>query len=356
MSEDETYQLIEHYLSNALNREEKTAFEKQLSLDSELAKQVKLHKLANELVIENRLQNVQQILLEEKHKGNSGNKFTKIIAGAIFFILGTSLFVTWKNETTISESPKEQIPSETITQSVVTEEKTIPTNNHPSERKRLIPSDQAKRQTIVSDQPLTQTLNATIVTEINSEEKNSELKEMPVPIPVSEKSNTGPCTNIQLDAKVSTMASCKDESNGSIVVREFTGGTAPYSVSIKNRQHENVTSFNLPSGNYTLFIQDKKGCNSTIQNILIPEKLCEKEYTFNPFMDELLSLPIQEQYGTLSIYERSGGLYFTKAFEPDETIQWNGYSGNGELNAGYFIFVLTLKDGQLIKGGITIVR
>jgi hypothetical protein len=357
MSEDETYQLIENYLSGVLSKEEKSVFEKQLFTDVELSKQFRLHQLANELVIENRLQSVNNILLEEKNKGNSGNNLTKIIFSAVILVAGTVLFVTWKNKNTSTNTNPASIEAASSKANVplVSESKTEEKNNLPQKKTETVPTSSSVQPE--NNKILISGASEKIISETRPEEKNKEIKEeVSVPAPVQEKNTSSPCAAVHLEAKVAATASCKDESNGAIYVREFTGGTAPYSVSIKNRQQEYVSSLNIPAGIYTIVIQDKKGCSNTITNFQIPEKLCEKEYTFNPFMEELLTLPTHEQYGTLSIYERSGNLYFSKETEPSETIQWNGYSKNGELNAGYFIFVLSLKDGQTIKGGITIVR
>lgn len=360
MTQEELYKQIEDYLEGVLSKDKKAAFEKQLSTDAGLARKVKLHKLADELVIERRLQNVNQLLIEEKNKGKWGNSF-KIIFGAVCVVAGTSLFITWKTKHTITESAPVAINKNIEDVNVVKENNEIATTNS----KKTITAEVrnvSSSQINVTEWPVgnlaseNNSSNITTNKEITPIQKTLESKEPIQSLPVADKNNTGPCASIQLDAKVSATASCRGESNGSIVVREFAGGTAPYAVSIQNKQEEHVASFNLPAGQYSVQIQDKKGCSHTIPNIHVPEKICEKQYNFNPFMDELLVMPAQEQYSTLAVYERSGNLYFTKEVEPLQEIQWNGYSKNGELNAGYFIFVLTLKDGRAFKGGITIAR
>lgn len=359
MTEEELYQRIEDYLGGGLGKDEKAAFEKQLSSDAELARKVRLHKLADELVIEHRLQSVNEILFEEKNKGRFGNNF-KLLLSAAIFLAGTSWYVFWKakpsspevapltNASMIQENTAQEKAKTVATRPANTVVETMETNGS---TKTILP-EPASEPLATNDKKETIAANA----EPMPLEKKIEVKENVSTPVMSEKNIQSPCTNIQLEAKVSTTASCREGANGAILVRELNGGTAPYSVSIQNKQQEPVASIGLPAGQYNVVIHDKKGCSRTIQEVKIPEKACEQEYTFNPFIDEQLELPSQDQYSTLAVYDRSGNLYFTKETGPSEEIRWNGYSRNGELNAGYFIFVLTLKDGQALKGGITIVR
>lgn len=60
--EDSIYSQIEDYIHGRLTTENLLAFEAELSSDPDLARQVKLHELADDLVIENRLLEVSALI------------------------------------------------------------------------------------------------------------------------------------------------------------------------------------------------------------------------------------------------------------------------------------------------------
>ncbi len=355
MSEEETYNRIQDYLTGALSKPEQLAFEQSLANDPELTKQFKLHTLANELVIERRLLEVNTILLDQRKKG--GNTNTRILLSTAVILVGVIAFFILGNKKAHTSTPAVTIAA--------TEQPTLnekPKNApHTSSDKNITPFIQIPLTNISSDSSIEIVSTGELHRELILPTPNQEIQILethPKNPALSELSNSieHNCDNILIDVTVSFTASCKDESNGSVSFTNIKGGTAPYTISLKNKQHSELSSMHVPAGNYTAVLHDKKGCIKTIDNIIVPEKICEKEYSFNPFMDETLNLPEQDQYGVLSIYERSGALYFTKELEPNSAVQWNGYSKNGELNPGYFIFVISDQDGKINKGGITIVR
>ena len=98
------------------------------------------------------------------------------------------------------------------------------------------------------------------------------------------------------------------------------------------------------------------GCSQEIENIRIKEKQCPKDYSFNPFMGESWEIPGSENSGSILIYDHSGRIYYQKELNSGSEESWNGYSDQGELQTGYFIFTITYKSGSIIKGSVTIVR
>ncbi len=359
MSGDEKYVLIENYLKGNFSEGEKRSFEKLLVDDSELAKKYSLYKLADELVIENRLLSVKNILLEERKNRGGNNVVRKIIPSIIVLALSSFLYFTFGNKKNSTDAVS-SIDQKKIISSQISSNKNETINQSNKKETSLGNAE----NTALSTTPINQIVEEgkeydkieNIPLVVKKQEELLESTTTPSLINENKKALENSCSSIIIDANFSTIASCKDESNGSISFRDIKGGNAPYSINIKNKENEDVSSLNIPAGYYSAVINDKRGCIKTINAIVVPEKNCEKEYTFNPFMEEVLILPSQNEHTTLSIYERSGNLYFTKENEPAEEIQWNGYSKNGELITGYFIFVLTNKNGKEVRGGITIVR
>ena len=361
MSEEEIYNQVENYVNRSFSESEKKAFEELLKTDIEVANQYNLYKFADELVIENRLRKVNSILVEEKN--NKGGNFIKLIilstiallvSSLVFFLIGNKKS-TYERTPLIGKIKKEltQNFSEQIKESDNIKDPLLKNNaDHISiapvevETKEII-NLQAKSELILNNDQKKENVSV-----------NLDIEKLIVPISkdqINIKDNSI-CYNVNIEAITSSTASCKEESNGSILITNIKGGTAPYSINVKNFENKDVSFFNVPSGNYLVVITDKVGCSKTINSISVPEKFCEKEYSFNPFMDETFVFPDIKESVQLSIYERSGNLYFTKQINPFDSVHWNGYSKNGEFTIGYFIFVLTYTNGREERGGITIVR
>lgn len=74
------YEKIEKYLKNELSKEERRAFEHELSLNDDLVKEVKKHQAIHELIVDHALLELkgkmQQIEQNLKHgKGKTGSSF-----------------------------------------------------------------------------------------------------------------------------------------------------------------------------------------------------------------------------------------------------------------------------------------
>jgi hypothetical protein len=358
MNEDQTYQLIENYLNGQLSGEELNAFEKELSQNPALKKKVRAHKLANEMVIELRLQNIQSILSEEKLNYGRKTLWKKIISGISGGLVIASLlfFFNDYNKSEIQEPIASQGSQKTTSKDgVASDQKEYQT--------KPIPTDKPLTS---ANKPLTDNTNNLSYDSVNSINNHkiseTQVSHNPVEAPAKEiihpketNETSKPCEHVDINSQISVSPTCEGESTGSITLSGFKGGTAPYDYIVLMKHHEHSNS-NLAAGIYSVIIKDSKGCTKNMDGIEIVEKHCQKDYSFNPALGETWEIPTYKHSGTLILYDNGGNVYFTEEIGAGEKIQWSGLSKNGESKTGYFLFVINYKDGTNKHGSVTIVR
>ncbi len=356
--EDFTYNQIEDYIHGRLTTEELLVFEAELSNDPELARKVKLHELADDLVIENRLLEVSALIKNQSGKSSSVN--IKYIAISIFgaALLGLAGWFWFQNnsEKTVYKLPQanqetisernEEIQSKPLKEKSKTTSQinTVNTKSNQAEVSESVPP-----AITVDSLPITQ-LELAEPGENKPSIINTSDKSSP-----EEKTSLNPCEKTELTAFVKTIETCEGEEQGAIRVQQIKGGTEPYTYTVFDGDEiKDATS--LASGSYKLIISDGNGCKKTFDHLIVKNKNCPKDYSFNPFIDENWEIPSSGKAGKLLIYDASGNIYFEKQIEEGEKEHWSGEGKSGEIKPGYYIFVIDRGKGILVQGSVTIVK
>lgn len=127
------YYKIEAYLSGELDADEVISFENQISTDDLLKAQVEKHKVANALIMEQRLLSVKNILQEEQIKDfNLNASFKKPVGFMLLAVaaigIGTSVWMSNKDDNTTSSSKDSSIKNQIVSQATTPENNTISDN------------------------------------------------------------------------------------------------------------------------------------------------------------------------------------------------------------------------------------
>lgn len=365
MNGEDIYELIENYQQGKLNGEELAQFELRLKHDAELQKKLEIYKVANKLVIQNRLREVKGILQNEK-TGNTdkptGNKGLILGVGVLALILGSFFIYFGKEENkteNVAVAPAQNIIKKSKREEVkeLKEERSIRPEKKAPEIVESIPDtvkDFPQESVLVSDTSLFQ---EKVVPEGDSV---SVLRQDKIKTEIEEpKLNkiTSPCENQLIKAQATVSQPCLGEHNGEVAIGKVSGGHPPYIYSLNNFPENSTGVFtDLAAGMYNVEIVDKEGCKKILSDITLKPKSCRKNLHFNPNIGEELKIPVYEKAGKLSIYDKLGKLYFEKQLLESEEFMWNGQSISGELNPGYYVFVIQYEDGMVSEGSITIAQ
>ncbi|WMJ72033.1 gliding motility-associated C-terminal domain-containing protein [Cytophagaceae bacterium ABcell3] len=389
-SRNHTYQRIEDYLNGNMSAAEKDAFEKQLAENEALQKQVKLQKLASELVIENRLLKVKELVAKEKAK-NSQSQWKNIFTGVLLTAAVTgSAYVYFgptekpsvennktKKETQIKESKKEKTLGYSDSQNAGPVKETENTDIQtaaPKKEKTTAPKKVKKQRPAPSvldtQEPKKETqkekkeakqkiaaVDTLHLKEVQDEEKNDTIEQNASKLDnIIVEKLVEPCDTANIQASLNTKNACENEENGQIRVSEIKGGHDPYEIKVFDDSGEEVASYSsLPNGNYKVVISDGENCSKTF-NTKVKATLCSKDYAFNPYFGEEWEIPTRDQYGVLQIFNNQGLTVYQKNIPANNQLSWDGTSERGNLKEGYYIFTIKYDDGKTLKGSVTILR
>lgn len=359
--EDKTYELIEEYLNSQLSDSDRVAFEKELQTNPDLQHQLNLHKFTNELVIENRLLDVKEILLEQKSTG--GKSVWKFIVGGLAGALVLTGILLFSQQDKTKPSKKETITNTSKPDSQISMDNKAPEEQVPSEKtedvttkkkeKSTAPKSNASSESTISTEEHTPFDPGTINI-IETEKQPEPVKEENKTVPVNP---ADPCFNTNIIANVSANSACSGEEDGAILVNGFKGGHSPYNVLVYDNHNELKSApLSLSAGTYNVEIKDSKGCIKKYEQIVVPKKDCPKDFHFNPFIGQTWSIPVGTQDGKLVIHNDRGAVAFEKDIHAGAEEHWSGESKNGEINSGFYIFVIKYKDGSQLQGSVSIVK
>jgi hypothetical protein len=367
--EDHIFEQIEDYLNKGLDASQRAAFEKTLQESQELSQKVRVHELANDMVIENRLLSVNATLLSHHNSQSGISKGMKLGIATVLTAssIGALLYIL--------NSPSEQKPSTLASnEKVVNSPKEMPiitkqaakTDDNTGEK---IEIGKKPTQNNVVSEPITQTGHEKAI--IPQTIKHSELKPIPAELknetivkdkdakqsiePIATKPQLDKCIGIQLHAALGQASPCYGDQNGRLWLSEGKGGTAPYNIQVLDESKRTVAAQNLGTGRYEVILTDANGCIGK-QSVIIQHKICDKDYIFNPFSGDNLEIPAYPASGQLKIFDKQGNIYASSSVQTDVPATWNGQSKNGEMNEGFFNFVIEYSDNMIAKGTITIVR
>lgn len=361
--EDNIFDNIEDYLNHKLSPAEQQAFEETLQANPDLSQKVKAHELANDMILENRLLAVNKTLVDY-HKSKGGWSTPSKIGLAVGLLaIGTGTFLYFSN--TQAPQPPVVLKQETPITTQKAEPQRSPEGITKSETsKQILVQKESNAHQDAMPQKNSQGPTQSVVAPPNVISPHEVItpKEEPKPTPAPQlveptvsETPADPCSKIRIIATVSPKAACKDENDGSIWLSESKGGTAPYKMKVMDQHKQIVNAQQLTAGSYEILVKDAQGCTS-IQKVVVPQRICDKDYLFNAFAGEQLEIPAHNAGGILKVFDKQGNIYATITVEPHAKAVWDGHSKNGELNEGFFNFVLEYNDHITARGTITIVR
>ncbi len=364
--EDHIFEQIEDYLNKGLDASQKEAFEKTLQESPELSQKVRVHELANDMVIENRLLSVNEALLSH-HKSQSGP--SKGIKYGIATVLTASSIGALLYMFNSPSEPKSSTPTIVVNEKAEGKPKDLPiiaqnpTKVEGNTSKKIASSSKPIQNSVVSE-PTPQVVERKTIAPQNNKplEHPTEAQHEPVvvnpknaPEPIVSKPQLDKCAGIQLHASLGQASPCYGDQNGRLWLSEGKGGIAPYNIQVLDENKRSVAAQNLGTGRYEVILTDANGCIGK-QSVIIQHKICDKDYIFNPFSGDNLEIPAYHANGQLKIYDKQGNIYATNAVQSDVPATWNGQSKNGEMSEGFYNFVIEYSDNMIAKGTITIVR
>lgn len=367
--QEETYYKIEAYLSGELDAVEKEAFEKELSTDDLLNAEVEKHKIANALIAEQRLLSVKNILQEERVKdsgsGNSFNPVGLVIVAAVAIGIGTSVWML-KNDINASSDDASQNTSGIVKSENSVEQAKM--NALKKESEQNVPVEdigfhkqqiQQMEEHLHTDEKGVLYIDSSYIhtrADIKAQMNDQNVPQTPMPN-VAESASVDPCAHVSVQASIKPSPSCSHEPNGNILVLNMNGGTKPYAFSVVSNSNESVVNGQLTKGVYKVIVSDSKGCSHTYSDIVIAEKDCPVDYSFNPFYgNEEWEIAPQDIDRELEIYDKGGVLYFKKHIPGSTSYKWNGMGTGNQILPGYYIFVMKYANGTVQKGSVTIVQ
>lgn len=379
--QEELYDKIEAYLSGELDATEVETFEHEIAMDESLKQAVEKHKIANALIVEQRLLSVKNILHAEKIKDSTSSSYKPlgfIVLAIVSIGVGASLFMLPQKEEVRSGAKKDKLNTEVPTSIGLENTETEHTNNNKSESKSASSdlTHEAQSRDVIAEQnngfqkhqiqmlenqmgltkkDITRVDSSTFVVKKQQEEAPLKINEN-IPTPKSIVAVT-PCSNVSIQATINVSPSCTERATGSILVQEIKGGTKPYSIILSSSNNETVHNGEIEKGMYQALITDSKGCSHTYSNISVEEKECPIDYSFNPFYgNEEWHLAPKSVAGKLEIYDKGGVLYFQKTISANTANSWSGMGIGNQVIPGYYIFVINYADGTVKRGSVTIVQ
>lgn len=365
MNADERYQLVDNFLQGRLRENDLAAFEQALLTDDLLKQELAMHQLANTLVINKRLLEVEKISLDTQVKASQHDALKKWGIGAWLFIalVATGLFFT-TNQEIPTPTVSTPVPTTTIVDSTPSD--TTPTIKNSASSTQQVEKQQKKYiQTYATNPPLlppsqpTEELSNSTSEVVVSTPHKVPLTTTPLPDHSPQKASTvqDVCKEVVLSAAISTQPACANEMTGGINVHDIKGGHSPYVIEVFSHENEKLThTYHLLAGSYLVYIKDAQNCVSKPYNILIKEKVCEEEFSFNPFLGEAWELEAVESEGNLVIHTKTGEIHFQKHIAAGERIHWEGNSSKGSVDAGYFAYEIHYKNGLTKRGTITVTK
>lgn len=366
-------QLIENYGKGKLEGKELEEFENMLQEDPEIRRKLKVFTISNQLVILNKLREVNALVKEEtirvKNTGNNFGTTGKILAGiSILAVVSTVLFFTLKNQ---KDPAASNLPGQEQKQqkSVVIPEVTASRKEEPlftpaqkdskkpdiSPRKEMQQEPTPPAQNEIAAQTEFTSPDIQVVSD-SAEEKNKQV------ISTSAKADTTrtvenkkSCEDVRIQADFKTETPCAGQKNGGIFISQVKGGASPYMFVLNETEENSEGRFtDLGTGIYQVKIIDKNGCDMISESLTLSVKACKIDLEFSPFRGDECKLPVYEKSGNIRIFDKSGRLFYHETIPAGEQIIWNGKSGSGEMNAGYYVFIIQYQDGFVQNGSITI--
>lgn len=401
-----TYQEIEDYLQGRLDEDSLAQFEAELNSSGSLQQQVQAHRLADELVIENRLRSVNKMLKAEQSRAlrRKRIKIASGIAGALLMAGITGWYLLNNSDNTVSQNNNTtqtknvQIAKDTShtpdTHTQSTNFDTVSRQPAPGSGTSLskkqsktqpetAPAASQKEQKHIAGADTGQTPAKTSGENMQAVKKQDDMpvtgdsistgkavQDSILPVDKRQKSvhkdsNTtekqptskeDPCAGVHIAVKYETEAACPDKQEGAIRILQVKGGQAPYSYAVSGPDARQEDMHALAAGMYTLKVEDAHQCKKVIDSLKIPVKQCFEEDSFNPYTGEKWKVPAYKARGNIVIRDQNGSIYLQKTLAAGRSWPWDGKGSNGRIKSGYYLYEINYHDGTTKRGSITIIR
>lgn len=363
-SEDQLYIEIERYLHKKMEGTELRAFEKHIAENPEVAQKVQVQRLAHEMIIKNRLNQLSNYSKELQQKDLKRQQY-KIMAKIATGLLLAGLSIYFFTKQTVHTLPVPQtadsmhvssnnavIPSSTAQKSQIKEKNSSPIVLKPTVKASISKNREEAHVSEATTLPTQEHLQRPLEEKI-SQPDVSVVK----PIVVPSHEIQGPCHQVLLKAHIETFKTCVGENEGVISVSRIQGGHKPYALKLISAVDHQERGFSgLEAGKYIVSITDSKNCTQVFEEIIIASKPCHVDHQFNPALGEVWEVPSSAVAADLYIHDQSGQLIFQKHISALDQISWDGKSLNGHLQSGIFVYLLKYTDGTQQQGNITVLQ
>lgn len=364
-SDENIYEVIELYLSGLLPENESRLFEEQLISDSALQHKVEVCKTAKDLILQNKLKGLKSIMAEEQTKADQSGPFNKGWTYLILLaVIGSGSYLLINRN-----SSSDVVKSEHNNTIVLTE--SAPTKKHPESEAKATHTEQAPKGSITLDKKpnnqfttskkdlTTNTPDIDYGQDLSSKENPSKPDNTSNSITEPKNDFVAPsankCEGVVISAQLIIQEPCNGSSNGAIEIKGFKGGTSPYKTTLNGSGSEEENIFrDLNQGTYRVDVTDYNGCKHQFNPLILKGKVCKLDFDFNPGRGEEWLGPVAMQASKLTIIDKTGNQVYSKQIANGEQCTWSGYSESGKLELGYFIYIIENRDGNVIKGSITV--
>lgn len=325
MNSKDTYDLIEAYLQGELDSNEKLHFEKELESNSELKQQLQIHQLSNDILIEQRIQNVKGIMYDKRV--STGKSSFKLLGwGALLFLLvvGVIYYMNIPSET-ILDATTERTQTHNITN--LTQNRSNTQNNIELE---TAPQIEESGNNVVKE------YSTSIPKSVKIAQKEIDVSTFNDSIQTK--------TILSKDAKI---IENKTNSNTTVSPENTKEDTQPF---VKPSTTSDTQLSVSPSDQ-----ENAKGeTDEPLQEISSLDKK-RVNLEISPQYDDYDKFPFKDhESGSLQIFSRQGRLIRELSIKDGEPAYWDGKDKNGNISAGYYIY--TFKSSTLIlTGGITVI-
>jgi hypothetical protein len=359
MSFDEIrYQKIENYLKGKLSESERISFEKEISLDSQLAQEVAVQKIALQSLEIAYMTSMSNLVRERIQKNNTVRKYW-FGGGAFLFtslLLGGIYLVTAPGKTVAVGSPKgavmndvsyypefaskqdtlEKQNSSKEVQISLPEEKITTSSNGVIEKQSAFIPDSSFISKGKTNESIPQTSSEKIIYPGAATTASNEFKKPSCP-------ETAP------EVSVRTTPTSLDENTGTLLITKPSNWNVY--VTGANTTYENVSQFtDLPAGNYVVYVKNESDCAYKIGTYVVTNTNCvfEKNYMFNKQFDKEWKIPAQTSTAyKITILNKAGIEVYSENIAAHDTAIWNGLNKNGEnVGIGLHKVIVTYPDNK----------
>ncbi len=372
---EEILELIDRYFSHNLNESEKERFHLRLVQDAEFKTLVENQRLANDLILGDRLHALKSMMDEDfssgkvRHNQKSLNKGKLFLFGGLALIASAVMVYLLLGNEAVKQS--NAVVDSVHLESSQNEDVEFAGTSSSSEeittsiKSKMIEGDSRKLKDVAKPAEPETLESPAVVDALISFDNEPEIIEKDI----QDKTALLPqivevrCAVKTIQAKVKSEPACMDKEDGRLIVGKTQPSVNPVTYGISSTagdtlwQSSNIFS-NLPSGSYAVCVKDGNGCLMLVKDLVeIESKECRKAqqtYSFNPAYGETITIKADAD-GIVTIRNRAGILVFNENVSSGEDFTWDGQTLSGGISTpGLYIYSLEYKNGNSVRGEILI--